>query len=276
MKSGMLIIAVLASVVAGAGGGYVAATMGPQEKPSNTVSVDSKPLELEPQESSAKDHSGEINQLRRDLGDLQLRMQGMVSAEEYKDLSDKYEALNTRLDDLKSPSVAANNAGATDGGVVVPADPGSEAFKEAVARAIEEKEAADRAEWQARQQERMKERMVEEKERVLTTMRDKLALTPAQEGTIGTILESYNTKRTELMERGRTAMQNGEQFDWQAERAKIETETQEAIKAELTLTQVSSFTELLGDNDVDDIGEERGGRNRGFGGGGGGMRPRGN
>lgn len=274
MKSGMLIIAVLASVVAGAGGGYVAATMGPQEKPSNTVSVDSKPLELEPQESSAKDHSGEINQLRRDLGDLQLRMQGMVSAEEYKDLSDKYEALNTRLDDLKRPSVAANNAGATDGGVVVPADPGSEAFKEAVARAIEEKEAADRAEWQARQQERMKERMVEEKERVLTTMRDKLALTPAQEGTIGTILESYNTKRTELMERGRTAMQNGEQFDWQAERAKIETETQEAIKAELTLTQVSSFTELLGDNDVDDIGEERGGRNRGFGGGG--MRPRGN
>lgn len=268
MKSGMLIIAVLASVVAGAGGGYVAATYGAPEKASNKVAVDSKPLEMDTDEGgSAKDHSGEIAQLRNDIGAMEVRMQGMVSADEYDKLAEKYDALNKRLDELKAAPVVANNGGGEEGAVATP-DPTSDAFKEAVTKAIEEKEAADRAEWQARQEERMKERMVEEKERVLNTMTEKLALSAAQAGTIGTILESYNTKRTELMERGRTAMQNGEQFDWQAERATIETETQEAIKAELTLSQVSSFTELLGDEDVDDIGEEGGGRRRGgFGGG---------
>ena len=264
MKSGMLVVAVLMSVIAGAGGGYVAATYGAPEQGSNKVAVDAAPLETN-DDVVAKDHTDEIAALRNDIGAMEVRMQDMVSAEEYDRLAQKYDALNKRLEELKTAPVIANDGGTEDGGVAT-ADPNSEAFKEAVNKAIEEKEAADRAERNAEREKRMTEMMEARNKTILDKLSTELGLTEVQKTNIEVALTNMNTKRAEVVQRGREARENGTEFDWGGEMQAVSDQALEDVKAELSTAQVSTLTDLLGeDGSLDSLGG-------GFGGFGGGRR----
>ncbi|MBZ0136187.1 MAG: hypothetical protein K8I27_07435 [Planctomycetes bacterium] len=262
MKSGMLIIAVLASVIAGAGGGYVAATYGAPEKASNKVAVDAPLLQNVGDASAGTDHSDEIARLRADIGSMEVRMEGMVKADEYNALKTKYENLNERINELKSAPVVANSGGGVDGGAVIPADPDSAAFKEAVSKAMEEKDEADRAARAAEREKQMADMMAARNKTILDKLSTELGLTEVQKTNIDVILADMNTKRSEVMQRGRTARDEGIEFDWGTEMQAVSDASLEAVKAELSTAQVSTLTDLLGEGgNLDSLG------GRGMGGG---------
>lgn len=270
MKSAWMIATVLAALVAGVGGGVVATEfMSQQQAPVRKVQVaHGEPDDVTP----AGDNSAEVRELNAKLATLDLRLSKAEDAvSDRGEYEDQIAALKTRIDEFEKagPVVATTD---DEGNPVAAPDPESDAFKAAVERFLDERDEQERAERQQQREEWINQRREQEKERIVTTMTEKLALTPLQQENIKVVLDDYNKKRGELMTRGMEARRSGEEFDWRGEREKIETEVKNSIEAELSLSQVSSFQELVGEGEVDDIGEERGGRRGGFRGGRGGGR----
>src|SRR5688572_2245565 len=102
MKSAWLIVAVLASVVAGAGGGYVATRFAGDKPTQNKVAADV--IELDDDSRAAGvDHSGQITKLQQDIDGLLIRLAASERANaDAADLQKKIDTLNTQLAELKA------------------------------------------------------------------------------------------------------------------------------------------------------------------------------
>ena len=277
MKSAWLIAAVLASVVAGAGGGYVAVQYADQQPAPAKVEVAATDLDGSKDHSAdLKQQSDEINKLRADLGTLLVRVEnaekaGAENAELKKQISD----LQTRIEALKASggTVTSNDSG----GAMTPApDTNTPEFEAAVAAAIEKREAAQRAERDAERQKQMEEWANQRNKAIVDKLATDLSLTEVQKTNIDTILKDQDAKRAEVMQRGRTARDNGEEFDWGTEMGAVSTAAVEAVRAELSSAQLTTFNELLGDSNSLDALAGRQGRFGPGGGPGGGRGGRGN
>jgi len=277
MKSAWLIAAVLASVVAGAGGGYVAVQYAGQQPAPAKVEVAATDLDGGTDHSAdLKKQSDELNKLRADLGTLLVRVEnaekaGAENAELKKQISD----LQTRIEALKASggTVTSNDSG----GAMTPApDTGTPEFEAAVAAAIEKREAAQRAERDAERQKQMEEWANQRNKAIVDKLATDLALTEVQKTNIDTILKDQDAKRAEVMQRGRTARDNGEEFDWGTEMGAVSTAAVEAVRAELSSAQLTTFNDLLGDSNSLDALAGRQGRFGPGGGPGGGRGGRGN
>lgn len=276
MKSAWLIAAVLASVVAGAGGGYVAVQYAGQQPAPAKVEVAALDLDGGTDHSAdLKRQADEISRLRAELGTLLVRVEnaekaGAENAELKKQISD----LHTRIEALKASggTVTSNDSG---GGTTVAPEANTPEFEAAVAAAIEKREAAQRAERDAERQKQMEEWANQRNKAIVDKLATDLSLTEVQKTNIETILKDQDAKRAEVMQRGRTARDNGEEFDWGAEMGAVSTAAVEAVRAELSSAQVTTFNELLGDSNSLDALAGRQGR-FGPGGGPGGRGGRGN
>ncbi|MCG3183064.1 MAG: hypothetical protein ICCCNLDF_01148 [Planctomycetes bacterium] len=277
MKSAWLIAAVLASVVAGAGGGYVAVQYAGQQPAPAKVEVAATDLDSGTDHSAdLKQQSDEINKLRADLGTLLVRVEnaekaGAENAELKKQISD----LQTRIEALKASggTVTSNDSG----GAMTPApDTNTPEFEAAVAAAIEKREAAQRAERDAERQKQMEEWANQRNKAIVDKLATDLSLTEVQKTNIETILKDQDAKRAEVMQRGRAARDAGEEFDWGTEMGAVSTAAVEAVRAELSSAQLTTFNELLGDSNSLDALAGRQGRFGPGGGPGGGRGGRGN
>lgn len=277
MKSAWLIAAVLASVVAGAGGGYVAVQYAGQQPAPAKVEVAATDLDSGTDHSAdLKQQSDEINKLRADLGTLLVRVEnaekaGAENAELKKQISD----LQTRIEALKASggTVTSNDSG----GAMTPApDTNTPEFEAAVAAAIEKREAAQRAERDAERQKQMEEWANQRNKAIVDKLATDLSLTEVQKTNIETILKDQDAKRAEVMQRGRAARDAGEEFDWGTELGAVSTAAVEAVRAELSSAQLTTFNELLGDSNSLDALAGRQGRFGPGGGPGGGRGGRGN
>lgn len=258
MKAAWIIATVLSALGAGIGGGFVAVEMLAWDEAPRQVDVAAIEPEVE-DAGRADNNSGDVREIKTRLAGLEARLIKTEDAAKDNSAHEEIDALKARIAELEKAPVEAVAETDEDGNVVV-ASPGSDAFKDAVNEAIEKREAEERAERAKQRETWMKNRMESSKERIVTTMTEKLSLTALQQENVKTVLDDYNTKRMELWTKGMEARRSGEEFDWQTERATIESEAKTAIEAELTLSQVSTFQELLGDEEIDDIGEEEGGR----------------
>ena len=124
----------------------------------------------------------------------------------------------------------------------------------------------------AERKKQMEEWAASRNKAIVDKLATELSLTEVQKVNIETVLTNMNTKRGEVMERGRAARDAGEDFDWQAEMKAVSDASLEEVKAELSSAQVSTLNTLLGDNgSLDSLGG-RGGFGGGRGPGGGGRR----
>jgi hypothetical protein len=262
MKSGMLVIAVLASVIAGAAGGYVAALYGAPEKGSNKVS-NVTPVDMPEAGLDVKDHTDEIDRLRSDLGALTVRMQGMVDPAEYDILVKKHAELKASVDELKAGGVVVTKGpeGEIDAGSIPPA-----VLETAVDEVIAKREAEREAARQAERERQMEEWNKRRNDAIIERLATELSLTEVQKVNIEVALNDYAAKRRDVWVRNGQARENGEEFDFRAEMATVHTAAADAVRAELSTAQVSTFNELLGERDLESL------AGRGFGGFGGNNR----
>ena len=239
--------------MAGAGGGYVAVQYGNQNQPAPKQVAAADPLALD---SDAKDkgtdNSDALTKLRQDIQALQVRLD--QAERDKKDLKEGIDSLNTKLAKVPTAPVGGGETveGGT-GGTIEPVDTTDPAFADAVEKQMED--------WAASRNKAIVDKLATE-----------LSLTEVQKVNIETVLTNMNTKRGEVMERGRAARDAGEDFDWQAEMKAVSDASLEEVKAELSSAQVSTLNTLLGDNGSLDSQDGRGG----FGGGRGGNRGGGN
>jgi len=276
MKPAWLLIAIFASVLAGAGGGYVATHyLGDAQPKGNTVAA--APIEDLGSEDSGADlkaQDDKIAELKGDLSALMVRLEAAERAgAENAKLKDDIKGLEAKIAELKKAGVVA----ATDenGNPVAPANagsmtPGTPEFDAAVAEAMEKKAAEDRAARDAERQKRMEEMMASRNKTIVDKLSTELSLTEVQKTNISTVLDDMNTKRGEVWKRGEEARANGTEFDWRAEMTKVNDEAMEAVKSELSSAQLSTFNELVGeDGNLDSLAGGWGGRGRGGNRGGG-------
>ena len=276
MKPTWLVIAVCASVLAGAGGGYVATQYSAAKPETNKVAVeatdlggsDDSAINLDVQDKKIAGLQGDLNSLL-----LRLEKAERASAENAK-LKGEIDDLEARIAEIKkAPAVVATDAAgnpvsANNG--ASPA-PGTAEWDAAVAEAMEKKAAEDRAVRDAEREKRMADMMVQRNKTILDKLSTELSLTEVQKTNIDAILSDMNTKRGEVMQRGREAGDSGTEFDWRAEMKVVSDASLEAVKSELSSAQLSTFNELVGeDGSLDSLaggwGGGRGG-NRGGGGG---------
>ncbi|MCA8914102.1 MAG: hypothetical protein KDB90_01720 [Planctomycetes bacterium] len=273
MKAGWLLAAIFASIVAGAGGGYVAVQYGNQNQPAPKQVAAADPLTLD---SDAKDkgtdNSDALTKLRQDIQALQVRLD--QAERDKKDLKEGIDSLNTKL--AKVPTAPAGGGetveGGTGGGTIEPVDTTDPAFADAVEKVIQQREEEAAAKRDAERKKQMEEWAASRNKAIVDKLATELSLTEVQKVNIETVLTNMNTKRGEVMERGRAARDAGEDFDWQAEMKAVSDASLEEVKAELSSAQVSTLNTLLGDNgSLDSLGG-RGGFGGGRGPGGGGRR----
>jgi len=276
MKPAWLLIAIFASVLAGAGGGYVATHyLGDAQPKGNTVAA--APIEDLGTDDSSADRKAQDDKIAKLNGDLNALMVRLEAAEragaENAKLKDDIKGLESKIAELKKAGavVAATDG---NGNPVAPANagsmtPGTPEFDAAVAEAMEKKAAEDRAARDAERQKRMEEMMANRNKTIVDKLSTELSLTETQKTNITAVLEDMNTKRGEVWKRGEEARTNGTEFDWRAEMKTVNDNALEAVKSELSSAQLSTFNELVGeDGSLDSLAGGWGGRG-GFGGGGG-------
>lgn len=265
-----------ASVVAGAGGGFVASRyLGAEQPTPAKVEVAAMDLGGTDHGADLKRQSDEISKLRGELQALQVRLDKAEQPQEPDaELKKQLADLQAKVDNMKS---TGGTVVASDGsGEAVPSpDPNTTEFEAAVNAAIEKREAAQRAERDAERQKQMEEWANQRNKTIVDKLTTDLALTDVQKTNIETILKDQDAKRAEVMARGNAARENGEEFDWRTEMSTVSTAAVEAVRAELSSAQLTTFNELLGEsNSLDSL---AGGRRGGFGmGGPGGGGRRGN
>jgi DNA repair exonuclease SbcCD ATPase subunit len=278
MKSAWLIAAVLASVVAGAGGGYIASQQAGQQQPApNKVEVAALDLDGGTDHSSdLRKQADEISRLRTELGSLMVRVESAEKANgETAALKAQIKELSTKLETLKASGGTVAGSDGTGAAPIAAPNANTPEFDAAVEAAIEKREAAQRAERDAERQKQMEDWANQRNKTIVDKLATDLSLTEVQKTNIETILKDQDAKRAEVMQRGRAARDNGEEFDWGAEMGTVSTAAVEAVRAELSSAQLTTFNELLGDSNSLDALAGRQGR---FGPGGmpGGGRGRGN
>lgn len=265
MKPGLMIAVIFGAVFAGAAGGYVASSMAPEPERAPTpraqvADADHKEdgkADLSPLVSKQGDA---ISGLRKEIDDLSARVG--TAEKRASDAETKNAELLKKVGELEKRPVVAGSGGTTP-----PADPDSMAFKEAVTKAIEEKEAADRAARDAEREKQMAEFVANANKQLVDRLTTDLALTSDQVPKIKTIIEDMSTKRREVWTKGEEARRNGTQFDWGAEMTAVTKASTDAVRAELSSAQLSTFNELVGDRGLSAL-------ERGFGGMGGGGQGR--
>jgi hypothetical protein len=144
---------------------------------------------------------------------------------------------------------------------------------EEVERILAEREAARQAERDAEREKQMADMIARRNTQILDKLTTELSLTEAQKTNVNNILTDYTAKRREAFERGNKARQDGVEFDWQAEFKVVNDAAAEAVRAELSTAQVSTFNTLIGEGSLDDLAggwgggmrSNRGGGNRGGG-----------
>lgn len=260
MKTGMMIGMILAAIVAGGAGGFVATellTVDDQDRPE--VAANMPPPAPTPHDRRV--HDPRVEELVASIERVERKLDRR-ERDDTVDQSAEIAALKERIDELETGAVAFNNAedgaGDSDNAPI-----GRDEVDTYVEEVLERRETARREAEREEFRQQMERRNENERERVVTTMTEKLSLTGVQQVNVKTKLEEYQTKRGDLFRKFGEARRNNEEFDFRAERAKLETETKNAIEDELTLSQVSTFRELVGeDGQVSNIGRE--GRRRGF------------
>ncbi|MCB9895900.1 MAG: hypothetical protein H6839_15745 [Planctomycetes bacterium] len=267
MKAGWLLAAIFASIVAGAGGGYVAVQYATpaQNTPKQVAAAD--PLSLEGDANDkGTDNSDELTKLRQDIQALQVRLD--QAERDKKDLKEGIDSLNTKLAKAASAAPVTSGGETVDnGGSTDPVDTTNPAFAEAVEKVIQQREEEAAAKRDAERKKQMEDWAASRNKAIVDKLATELSLTEVQKVNIETVLTDMNTKRGEVMERGRAARDAGEEFDWQAEMKTVSDEALEAVKGELSSAQVSTLNTLLGDSGSLDSLAGRGGFG-GFGGGG--------
>lgn len=259
MKPVLMIAVIFGAVIAGAAGGYVASSMAPE--PERTASPRVAVTDNEPRTDDKADLSPLVSKHGNDIAGLRGEIDslvGRVDAAEKKVISLETEktALQTELSNLKKQP-------ASGGGAATPtADPESVAFKEAVLKAVEEKEAADRAARDAEREKQMAEFVANANKQMVDRLTTELSLTADQVPKIQAIIEDMSTKRREVWTKGEEARRNGTQFDWGTEMQAVTKASTDAVRAELSSAQLSTFNELVGDRGLSAL-------ERGFGGMGG-------
>lgn len=262
MKGGWLLAAIFASIVAGAGGGYVAVEMqkSTQDAPKQVAAA--QPGALDDEAPRATDNSGELTKLRQDIQALQVRLD--QSERDKKDMQDSVDALSTKLAKAAEAPTSDVVAKGTSAGTPDTVDATAPEFAEAVEKVIKEREEQRALERDAERKKQMEDWANARNKTIVDKLTTELALTEVQKTNISTVLANMNTKRGEVMERGRAARDAGEEFDWGAEMTATSAAALEEVKAELSSAQISTLDSLLGeDGNLDSLG----GRG-GFGGGG--------
>jgi hypothetical protein len=264
MKSAWLIVAVLASVVAGAGGGYIA-TRFAAEKPQNKVAT-AEPLSLDGDtQAKGVDHSDQITKLQQDIDGLLIRLAKAESANaDAADLQKKLDALNKQIAELKAtPTVVAKPVD----GTTPPASTTNPELAAEVDRILAEREAAEDAKRDAEREKQMADMIAARNTKILDKLSTDLALTEVQKSNVQVLLDDYTVKRREVWERGNKARTDGVEFDWQVEFKTVNDAAADAVRAELSTAQVSTFNTLIGEGSLDDLaGGWGGGRNNRGGG----------
>jgi hypothetical protein len=263
MKPVLMIAVVFGAVLAGAAGGYVASSLNTPEKPSaprvaSTLpesKTDDKP-DLSPVVSSQGDA---ISSMRKEIDSLDARVRAAEA---------KVAQVEAEKDTLNKQIVALQNRPApSGGGTTAPVvDPDSPMFKEAVVKAIEEKEAADRAARDAEREKQMAEFVANANKQMVDRLTTELALTSDQIPKIKAIIDDMSVKRREVWTKGEEARRNGTQFDWGAEMQAVTKASTDAVRAELSPAQLTTYQERVGDRGLSAL-------ERGFGGMGGGRGP---
>lgn len=246
MKPALLIAIVFGAIAAGGGGGYVAATLAtPAERVTAPRVADHADDSGNAREDLAPTVSDQASQIKRLKDDMNRLSDRLVGAEEKARQAD---ALAAKVGELESRLKAAPaSTGTPLPSSVAPDNPEFKAAVEKIADDRDERKAKER---EAEQQKARDERRAAQAKRTLDTMTEKLFLSAEQQPKVKVVLDDLATKRTELMTRGQEAMQKGEQFDWRTEGAAVNKAATDALKAELTASQLSTFNELTGDRGI--------------------------
>jgi hypothetical protein len=273
MKPAWLLIAIFASVLAGAGGGYVATQyMADNQPASNKVAA--APLEdLGGDDATAgsSDQDGKINKLQGDLNSLLVRLESAEKAnKENAKLKDDIKKLEGTIAEFKKGGPVVANPDSAEGDPasgetvepVLPSAYTSPEFKAAVVDAMNEQQKKDR-------EERMQSMIKSRDKRIIDKLSTELNLDESQKTNIQTALDNMHTKYDEVRKRGEEARKNGTEFDWRAEMKTINDSAVEEVRNQLSSAQQSTFNELLGDSgDLNRLAGgwgRRGGGNRGGG-----------
>lgn len=257
MKPVLMIAVIFGAVVAGAAGGYVASSMAPEpERTAPRVAAADNETKTE---DTREDLSPLISKQGNDIAGLRGEIDSLVARvdtaeKKVTSLETEKTALMTEISNLKKQP-------ASGGGVATPtADPESAAFKEAVIKAIDEKAEADRVAREAEREKQMAEFVANANKQMVTTLTEKLALTSDQVPKIQALIDDRSAKRREVVTKGEEARKNGTEFDWGTEMANVDKASTDAVRAELSSAQLSTFNELVGERGL-------GALERGFGGG---------
>jgi hypothetical protein len=268
MKPGLMIIAILASVVAGAGGGYVATTMLAEKTPTPRTTVAANDFGSDPVNSTSGSDAEELVRIRQDVDILRARLEKAERTDSPdKALTDQIDKLNTRIAQLeKGGAVVAKSADGSPNPVALPDAELDARFDDY----MERREAAEEARRAAEREERMTEMVQAGNKAILDRLSTDLALTEAQKNNITVVLDNYATARRDVFQRGGEAREQGVEFDWGTEMTTVHNAAADAVRNQLAGEQLSQFNELLGDRSLDRL--AGGGRMGGQGGGPGGRR----
>ncbi|MBK8206799.1 MAG: hypothetical protein IPK87_08365 [Planctomycetes bacterium] len=272
MKPILMIAIVMGSLAAGAAGGIIATELAaPKALPTTQAST--------AEVAEGTDHSADLQRqddsiaaLNKRLGDMEVKLvQAEKKAADYAKLEEKYDANNKRIADLeKNRGSGTVDSGGTGGGT---ADPATSDFKAAVEAAIEEREAEKAKAEQERREKQMQEWADAQKKSIIDKLVTDLTLTTEQQNKVDVIITDYQTKQRDLWTRSAQAREKGEEFDWRAESAVVETAAQDAIRAELLGGQLETFNTLVSERGLNSLGGRgfgmggQGGRTGGQGGG---------
>jgi len=268
MKTAWLVLAVVASVFAGAGGGLAASHFLKEEPAAKTAQTEVAALDGE--QAKATDHSDELAKLQQDINSLMLRIEKAEAANSGNAaLQKKYDELSAKVADMKkSDVVVAKPEG--EAGVETPVSDSDPVLAEKVEKILAEREAAERAARDAEREKQMADMVARRNTQILDKLTTELSLTEAQKTNVQVVLDNYTKQRREVFERGNQARTDGVEFDWGAEFKTVNDAAAEAVRGELSTAQVSTFNTLLGEGSLDDLAGGWGGMGRGNRGGRGG------
>ena len=286
MKPAILLGVIFAGALAGGAGGYVATQLAPEPARQQA----SRPAAIAPEATAGTDLGPAVEGHGKSLNALQMQVAGLESrladaeakaksaSESAASLKAELDASRQKLNDLESrPGAAVANGGSTDGSVAVPPELGTPEFKAAVDAAIKEREEQQRKERDAEREREMADRMAQANKSALDKMNEKLVLSVEQQDKIKTHLDAFSNARRDVMRRGMEARQAGTEFNWEQEMTTVNNTATEAVRAELSSAQLTTFNEMVGERGVSSLVDGRRGFGMGGGGGpGGGFGGRGN
>ena len=264
-------VVMLGSMVAGAFGGVAGNILfGPAPTPAPAPRAVNAPAPAASTGDNADDRSlvAALDELRQRQADemaglrreLQLATDRLKSLESAK-LTERVDALDRKLEHVDAvPSMASSEPGSAPGPALSADSP---AFQEALEAALQRREEERRAKEEADRTARMTDMMARQSQQILDTLNEKVSLSDDQKVRVSSILDGMAKRRLEVMELGRQARDNNQDFDWPGEMQKVSVEATESVRSELDASQQAAFDQAVGDQGLDALGW---GGGRGFGG----------